>query len=159
MAAVAPPQRVAFPQKSNHNETPDYVNAQFNQHLAHPTKHSANSLSSGQDSKVQENSHERRLINSYPDHESSRSLVKSVSEIDGDGPSKIQWENIDDDQSTIAVRPRGHLQRANTDPRPRRPSPTTAREIHEENWELRHGWEDQYNSSEYLGLLSSVSTR
>ncbi len=26
----------------------------------------------------------------------------------------------------------------------------------EQNWELRHGWEDQYNSEEYLHLLSSV---
>jgi len=29
----------------------------------------------------------------------------------------------------------------------------------EETRELRHGWEDQYNSSEFLGLLSSVSER
>ena len=28
----------------------------------------------------------------------------------------------------------------------------------EEAGELRHGWEDQYNSSEFLGLLSSVCT-
>jgi regulator-associated protein of mTOR len=27
----------------------------------------------------------------------------------------------------------------------------------EENWELRHGWEDQYNSNEYLSFLTSVS--
>lgn len=26
----------------------------------------------------------------------------------------------------------------------------------EQNWELRHGWEDQYNSEEYLQVLSSV---
>ena len=29
----------------------------------------------------------------------------------------------------------------------------------EQNWELRHGWEDQYNSEEYLHLLSSVCLR
>lgn len=29
----------------------------------------------------------------------------------------------------------------------------------EENWELRHGWEDQYNSDEYLSTLTSVSIR
>lgn len=29
----------------------------------------------------------------------------------------------------------------------------------EETGELRHGWEDQYNSTEFLGLLSSVSVR
>ena len=25
-----------------------------------------------------------------------------------------------------------------------------------QNWEIRHGWEDQYNSEEYLSLLTSV---
>ena len=28
----------------------------------------------------------------------------------------------------------------------------------EENWELRHGWEEQYNSEEYLNILNSVRT-
>lgn len=27
----------------------------------------------------------------------------------------------------------------------------------QDNWQMRHGWEDQYNSEEYLSLLSSVS--
>ena len=27
---------------------------------------------------------------------------------------------------------------------------------HQDNWQMRHGWEDQYNSEEYLSLLSSV---
>ena len=26
----------------------------------------------------------------------------------------------------------------------------------QDNWQMRHGWEDQYNSEEYLSLLSSV---
>ena len=55
-----------------------------------------------------------------------------------------------------STRPRVQLQRANTDHGPQgRSSPGTSQAA-EENWELRHGWEDQYNSSEYLGLLSSV---
>ncbi len=27
----------------------------------------------------------------------------------------------------------------------------------QDNWQMRHGWEDQFNSEEYLSLLSSVS--
>lgn len=59
---------------------------------------------------------------------------------------------------TAQVGARGQLVRANTDHGPRRQSPAkdpSGQE--EENWELRHGWEDQYNSNEYLSLLSSVS--
>ena len=59
-------------------------------------------------------------------------------------------------QEALAQRPNRQLLRANTDYGPRRQSPSTGPKVAEENWELRHGWEDQYNSSEYLGLLSSV---
>ena len=59
-------------------------------------------------------------------------------------------------QEALAQRPNRKLLRANTDYGPRRQSPSTRPKVAEENWELRHGWEDQYNSSEYLGLLSSV---
>ena len=33
---------------------------------------------------------------------------------------------------------------------------STRETIGEEHAELRHGWEDQYNSSEFLGQLNSV---
>lgn len=57
----------------------------------------------------------------------------------------------------LVHRPRAQLMRTQTDfgpnhqARPARGGPA------EETGELRHGWEDQYNSSEFLGLLSSVS--
>lgn len=57
-----------------------------------------------------------------------------------------------------STRPRALLQRANTDNNGRRRQTTASSESVEENWEMRHGWEDQYTSSEYLGLLSSVSS-
>ena len=53
---------------------------------------------------------------------------------------------------------RKELPRAKSDLGPRGASPTDAdATTEEENWELRHGWEDQYNSNEYLSLLTSVS--
>ena len=59
-------------------------------------------------------------------------------------------------QEALAQRPHRQLLRASTDYGPRRQSPSKRPGIAEENWELRHGWEDQYNSHEYLWLLSSV---
>ncbi|KAL8704231.1 MAG: hypothetical protein Q9201_002608 [Fulgogasparrea decipioides] len=65
-----------------------------------------------------------------------------------------QIEN-DDDQ---AVKP-GPLLRSNTDVGPRRRVLHDKPEWHPEDvWELRHGYEEQYNSTDYLGQLSSVST-
>lgn len=53
---------------------------------------------------------------------------------------------------------RKQLPRAKSDLGPRGPSPTGVdTTTEEENWELRHGWEDQYNSNEYLSFLTSVS--
>lgn len=64
-----------------------------------------------------------------------------------------------DAEETQALRPRELLTRANTDYGPRRQLSVPKHDVVEENWELRHGWEDQYNSSEYLKLLSSVSVQ
>ena len=58
---------------------------------------------------------------------------------------------------------RPQLLRATTDMGPRNPSParsstTAAASKDEEHWELRHGWEEEYNSEEYLNILNAVST-
>ena len=55
---------------------------------------------------------------------------------------------------------RPQLLRATTDVGPRSQSPnppSTTAEENDENWELRHGWESEYNSEEYLNRLNSVS--
>ena len=58
-----------------------------------------------------------------------------------------------------ASRPsRGKPLRANTDSDVKRRSISASIETVEENWEMRHGWEDQYNSSEYLNVLSNVGS-
>ena len=53
------------------------------------------------------------------------------------------------------------LTRANTDYGPRRAlsvaQSESTLEIPQDSEELRHGWEDQYQSSEYLNVLNSVS--
>ena len=52
-------------------------------------------------------------------------------------------------------RPNSQLQRATTDFGPRRSSPPR-QPPNEENWVLRHGWDEEYNSKEYLTILNSV---
>ena len=156
MTAVAPPHLSTFPPKPNLKDISDYVSDQFNQSSAHSTRH-AGSSSLGQDTAVQDIDHEKRRFDLYPDRESSRILVKSKSDIEHNSQGKNSNDGSNNGQIVNAIRTRRQLQRANTDRGPRRQSPSTARGNPEENWELRHGWEDQYNSSEYLGLLSSVS--
>lgn len=51
----------------------------------------------------------------------------------------------------------GTLVRSNTDVGPRRRSSSDNPEPAEDNWELRHGYDEQYNSAEYLNQLRSVS--
>jgi hypothetical protein len=51
-----------------------------------------------------------------------------------------------------AERPSSKLIRSNTDIGLRKAQVTRD----DENWELRHGWEEQYNSAEYLTAQFSV---
>ena len=67
-----------------------------------------------------------------------------------------------DDDTTPTIRgdvaqPRALL-RSNTDIVTRRPS-LTERPDPTEEWEMRHGYDEQYNSTQYLEQLSSVSIR
>lgn len=68
----------------------------------------------------------------------------------------VGFENELVNEAGASAQPKNQLVRANTDINLPRRSPSDSRGASEENWEMRHGWEDQYNSSEYLGLLSSV---
>lgn len=61
------------------------------------------------------------------------------------------------DQS-LADRSRPHATRRRTDYEVEHQVPAIQPVAIEEAGELRHGWEDQYNSSEFLGQLSSVRT-
>lgn len=159
MTAIAPPQLAALPQKPNPKSTSDYINPQCVEPLVHPPRHAASSNSLGKGSKGQENNHENEPTDPYPDPETSKTLIKAKSDTAKSGPEINLSKKSNEGQDLTAARPRGHLQRANTDRGPRRQSLSNAHSVPEENWELRHGWEDQYNSSEYLKLLSSVSTQ
>jgi hypothetical protein len=51
------------------------------------------------------------------------------------------------------------LQRARSDVGPSHWRKRNAAVIEEDLWRMRHGWEDEYTSNEYLALLNSVSAR
>lgn len=72
----------------------------------------------------------------------------------------VEHPELIDAQWRALTNGRSQLLRSSTDYGPRTPSPTppTRGSRDEENWELRHGWEEQYNS-EYLTILNSVSAR
>jgi regulatory associated protein of mTOR len=58
--------------------------------------------------------------------------------------------------SSRSERPRP-ARRANSDYGPRHRSSRNVALVEDELWRMRHGWEDEYTSNEYLALLNSVS--
>lgn len=158
MTAIASPQLGLLQQPSNRENPSQRVNPQhFQQHSSEPSRQlgSVKSLSSHSSSHVNGNVRIHTSISA--DRSEARSPTESDSHVvhTAGQPPHTPGEN----QEMLAGRPRGQLVRANTDYGPRRQSQSQEAQVAEENWELRHGWEDQYNSSEYLGLLSSVRTR
>lgn len=59
------------------------------------------------------------------------------------------------EQKSTSARPQA-LQRARSDFGPRHRGERNAAMVEEDLWRMRHGWEDEYTSSEYLAILNSV---
>lgn len=101
------------------------------------------------------------------EHEDSR--LKTAPGIKkADFSAAHQMESLRDNNNTEAevVPSAGRNGHGKRKPLPRVKSDLTARgtsptsvdtTTEEENWELRHGWEDQYNSIDYLSTLTTVS--
>lgn len=93
---------------------------------------------------------------SFPDGQNRRTkgFAKDLAGThpNGELPEQTLSRSRTADNETLAHRPKPQLIRRRTDYERDRQSAFAA----EETGELRHGWEDQYNSSEFLGLLSSV---
>ena len=93
------------------------------------------------------------------DREASHKRCLVSSEMNEEGPELKKAPPLISRTGTMAMvtqRPRKQLFRATTDLGPRQASPSRP-SSDEEDWELRHGWEEQYNSEEYLTILNSVS--
>ncbi len=126
-----------------------------------PSVHNSNSSFSASDEQSQQLPNHRNL-----ERRNTRSnLASSNTQVAAPVPAPIVAlpQNPNDVAVPVADRinngrPKKQLLRAKSDLGPRGTSPTGVDGgIEEENWKLRHGWEDQYNSNEYLSILTSVS--
>ena len=157
MTAVLSSQLGTIQQPSNHENLSDYVHPHLRQPLPQPSTHSASSTALHQGVIAHENGRRRRPNERSVTLADPRQLAKPRPDLAQlDRPVQTPTE-LPVRQDSHGARPKGQLLRASTDIGSQRESLTPKSDITEENWELRHGWEDQYNSSEYLGLLSSVS--
>jgi hypothetical protein len=80
----------------------------------------------------------------------------AITHQNGMAPSPARETVQQPSQQTISGRPQP-LQRARSDFGPRRRGERNAAVVEEDLWRMRHGWEDEYTSNEYLALLNSVS--
>ena len=148
---------VASPQLSAHNNLPAVIEAQALPSLSSPLRQtSSSSITLRSKPANQQIERGRPHENLQISAAGSRRLIKSktnLSQQTRQSPPRNHGEPTDNANSSG---PQNRLHRANTDHGLRRQSLPAEGDPPEENWELRHGWEDQYNSSEYLGLLSSV---
>jgi hypothetical protein len=64
-------------------------------------------------------------------------------------------ENVQLSEPPVSGRPQP-LPRARSDFGPRHRGERHAAVVEEDLWRMRHGWEDEYTSNEYLALLNSV---
>ena len=156
MTAVASPQPDRLPHRAEYDSPLDFVNAQYRQP---PVQHSRQAPSSTQlrQELLPAQGQERSRAEANVSRTASKSSVNSKSSRGQNGQRTPSSGDSDQGQDAApSARPNTQLVRATTDYGPRRQSSVNKHDATDENWELRHGWEDQYNSTEYLGLLSSV---
>lgn len=150
MLAVTSP-TLPYPSSNNHRNLHQYLSAQIRQ--LSPER-SAKASMGGKTHVRQDNAQavepNQRPIRRVATEAPARSTPNGVSTPDRDA---IGTTLHGDDRSTKPA----PLVRSNSDFGPRRPDLPDRREPAEDSWELRHGWDEKYNSPEYLAELRSVS--
>ena len=146
MTTILPPQTVSSLPGLNHENAPQNINGHARHDSLEGPSRSAHSESSGELLTMPHDNPNR----SFPTPRRSRTSVEQNGTSTPNSGGAVASVGA-------SARPRALIQRANTDNNVGRRQTTASSESVEENWEMRHGWEDQYTSSEYLGLLSSVS--
>jgi hypothetical protein len=131
------------------NNAAPYINGHVLHDSPGPSHRSSHSASSGEGLSMRDTDNTRN-INQIP----ARSRTQA--EFDGASASRQRVANGLTNGNTLPSRPKGQLQRANTDHGPRARSPPRGDPVSEEHWEMRHGWEDEYNCSEILAKLNTV---
>jgi len=134
---------------NNHTNAAPYINGHVRHDPPEPSHRSSHSASSGEGLSMRDTGNSRN-----PNQIPSRSRTQADS--DGASASRLSAADLLTNGNTLPSRPRGQIQRANTDHGPRARSPPRDGLVSEEHWEMRHGWEDEYNCSEILAKLSTV---
>ena len=127
-----------------------YVNGHGRHGSPEPSHRSTHSASSGEGLSMRDTGHNRSHI---------QAPVRSRTQIETNPAPALRRNLLTNgaNGNSRGTRPRAQLQRANTDHGPRALPPSREDQVAAENWELRHGWEDEYNSNEILAKLSTVS--
>lgn len=153
MTTILPPQALPSLPVINHENTALYTNGAIQQESPEKASRSAHSESSGE---------LLTMAQTNGNHAEFSTPAGSHSSVEPNGASArranamVGFAEGQANEAEDSDRPRNKLLRADTDMSLKRRSTSGSRGASKENWEMRHGWEDQYNSSEYLGLLSSV---
>lgn len=150
MTSVHPLQPAQAYPSNNHTSAAPYVNGHVRHDSPGPSHRSTHSASSGEGLSMRDTDKSRN-INQIP------AKSRTQAEFDGASASRRGAANGLTNGHTLPSRPRGQLPRANTDHGPRARSPPKGGQDSDEHWEMRHGWEDEYNSSEILAKLNTVS--
>lgn len=160
MALLSPPSRASasFHQSNAPIRTPSLSETHLGQSAGGPSgrptnEHSAFrplvSLENGWPSPQTSNELENGLVNGHTaGHVASSEPNKEFA------PQNVPRARTESHQA-LAQRPKASMIRSKTDYEPDK-IPSTREARGEEHGELRHGWEDEYNSSEFLGHLNSV---
>lgn len=160
MALLSPPSRASAPfhQSNAPIRTASLSETHLGQSAGGPSRRSTNEnsafrplvgLENGRASPQISNGLENGLVNGH-----GARRVASSEPNNGFEPQSIPRARIENHQA-LARRPKTSMTRSKTDYKPEKISSTREGSV-EEHGELRHGWEDEYNSSEFLGQLNSV---
>ncbi|KAL8963144.1 MAG: hypothetical protein Q9193_000561 [Seirophora villosa] len=146
MLAVTSP-TLPYPSSNNHRNLHQYLSAQIRQ--LSPERSGKASMG-GKTHVRQDNAQavepSQRPIRRVATEAPARSTPNGVSTPDRDAIGTT----LNGDDRTTKPAP---LVRSNSDFGPRRSDLPDRREPAEDSWELRHGWDEQYNSPEYLAEL------
>lgn len=154
LAVTSPSSTFPYPSTNNHANLHQYVSAQIRQ--LSPDRSAKASM--GGKTYLRHDSAQPV----EPSQTSQRPIRRVATEAPGRStPNGVSATDRDDIRVTVngdhrSTKP-GPLVRSNTDLAPRRADLPNRPEPAEDRWELRHGWDEQYNSAEYLGQLRAVS--
>ena len=153
------PASTMFHQSNARNRTASLSETQLGQSAGRPSQGSTNGQSTGRPLINLENGRVSPQASNAP----GNGLVNghAIGRVASSEPQKesLEPQNISrartENHKTIPHRPRASMTRSKTNYEPENMSSTKETSL-EEHGELRHGWEDEYNSSEFLGQLNSV---